>query len=78
MQRTVMIYITRILWLIGLVPVCFIIAVWFMIEFSTIPLKMLIHFLIKGRVENMNLEWFGFVVKPCLYYLQIDLTNEEE
>lgn len=74
-----MIYITRILWLIGLVPVCLIIAVWFIIEFSTIPLKMLILFLIKGRVEeNIDLEWFGFVIKPCLYYLQIDLTNEEE
>lgn len=73
-----MIYIKRILWLIGLLPVSLIISVWFMIELFTIPLKMFIHFLIKGRLEGMVLEWFSFVIKLCLSYLQMDLTNKEE
>lgn len=73
-----MIYIKRILWLIGLLPISCVIAFWFMLELFTTPLKLLIHFLIKGRVKDMELEWFDFVSKPCLYYLGMDLAAEEK
>lgn len=73
-----MIYIKRILWLIGLIPVCLIIALWFMLELFTTPLKMLTHFLVKGRVEDMEIEWFDVLVKPFTDYFYIDLTNEKE
>ena len=41
-----MIYIKRILWLIGLIPVCLVIAIWFIIELSTMQLKILLHFIL--------------------------------
>lgn len=51
-----MIYIKRILWLIGLIPVCFLLTVWVIVETTTIPLKMLIQVLIKGKVDDKELE----------------------
>lgn len=65
-----MVYIKRILWLIGLIPVCLIIAVWFMIEFFTMPLKILLHFILKGDFEHAELEWFEFLIRPFTDYLQ--------
>jgi hypothetical protein len=65
-----MIYIKRILWLIGVLPVCLIISIWFMIELFTMPLKIILHFIVKGDFENGKLEWFDFLVRPCLDYLQ--------
>lgn len=73
-----MIYIKRILWLIGLLPVSCVITFWFLLEWFTTPLKLLISFLIKGRVTDMEVAWFGVIAKYCLSYLDIDLTNEEE
>lgn len=72
-----MIYIKRILWLIGLFPICFIIALWFIFEFVTIPLKIFVMFLIKGRVDDIEIEWFSVLIKPFMDYLYIDLTNKE-
>lgn len=71
-----MIYIKRILWLIGLFPICLIIALWFIVEFVTIPLK-IVMFLIKGRVDNIEIKWLSVLIKPFMDYLCIDLTNKE-
>lgn len=73
-----MIYIKRILWLIGLFPVSVLLAIWAVVELATMPLKMLVQFLIKGRVDDMEIEWFSVLVKPLTGYFYIDLTNEEE
>lgn len=72
-----MIYIKRILWLIGLFPVCLIIGLWFIVEFATIPLKMFVMFIIKGRVNDIEIEWFSVLIKQFTDYLNIDLTNKE-
>lgn len=75
-----MIYIKRILWLIGLFPVCLIIPLWLMAEIVTIPLRILVTFLIKGSVDDMNLEfdWASVLIKLFMNYFYIDLTNKED
>lgn len=73
-----MIYVKRILWLIGLFPVCLIIALWFIVEFVTIPLKMFVMFIIKGRVDDIEIEWFSVLIGPFVNYFYIDLTNKED
>lgn len=72
-----MMYIKRILWSIGLLPVSCVIAFWFMLELFTAPLKKLIRFLAKGRGKHMELEWFDFISKPCLYYLGMGAAPKE-
>lgn len=41
-----------------------------MIELFTMPLKILLHFIIKGDFENAKLEWFEFFIRPFVDYLQ--------
>lgn len=73
-----MIYIKRILWLIGLLPVSVLFAIWLIVELAAIPLRMFVQFLFKGRVDDAEIGWFSVFAKLLTGYFYIDLTKEKE
>lgn len=73
-----MIYIKRLLWLIGLFPVAVLTVAVIVLEFLTLPLKLVIGFMKCGSMEMCKMAWLKFIFCHLVNYINMDIKDEEE